>query len=395
MLIAINHFFILISLILGFLIVKEDLSRGKIRNILVGSGLFIGFLLYAAFALWSLAEYFNIVPVGAPVSLSYIIAVFVNFLASVMCGYLIWRNQLWSAGDAKFFIMLSFLLPLRFYENGYLPYFPSSALLINIFIPIFLFLIFRMVMEAIMNFRKFFAEEAASIMVTYARAKEKALNMMRHKRRILAVAGAFFITSFFIPFVKYQTIFSLSSHVIAVIAALFVFYFSQKYLHDVMEELSKKRNFIPIAMLFIGTYFLFGLLYFRESLILGIKITLEAGIVFFLLFFIFRRISDFYIKQNDVTIIAAKDLKPRMVISEELAKIIESDASFSQELGELYPEGISDEQAAALKEWFLKQGKIYVPIYKTFSFAPYIFAGAIITIVLKQSVMHLFLSLIR
>jgi len=48
----------------------------------------------------------------------------------------------WSAGDAKLFFVFSLLIPISYYSKSYLPVFPSFALLVNIFIPILLFLIF-------------------------------------------------------------------------------------------------------------------------------------------------------------------------------------------------------------------------------------------------------------
>lgn len=391
-----DYLFIGIAALLGTIIVREDITTGKIRNTLVGAGVIAGLFLYGIVFAWSLAVYFGIDSGSISVSpLSYFFYVLLNFCISALCGYLLWRYKLWSAGDAKFFIMLAFLLPLKFYENGYLPHFPSFALLTNIFIPVFLIFIFRMVFEPAMHFKKFITGEADFIEGYIAKIRKESKSFMQHKRRLLILAGTFLLTFLFIPLLKFQTILMLPPNFILVFFVFAVFYALQSYSYRLIEVFMKKKWFVAGLSLFIVGYLAVGMLYFSESMISALSMVVTAGAVFFILVSMFERISSFYIKQNEVTVIRREGLKPKMVISDDLVKIIESDVVFSQALGELYPEGISKEQVVLLQEWLKEHGKNDVPVYKTFSFAPYIFAGAIITIVLKQSVVHLFLSFIR
>lgn len=384
----IDYFFVFLVLVFGAIITKGDLSRGKIRNAVIGTGLIAGVFGYIAVAAWMYG-------MRSDASLSYFFDVNVNFLISILCGYLLWHYKLWAAGDAKFFILLSFLVPLRFYENGYLPYFPSSALVINIFIPVFLFLIARVFVDIMINFRKFLTDEIGAIGVRYAKMRHELASIVKHKKRIFIFSWTFLLTFLFIPLLKYQTILALSPSFSVVLLIFIIFYFFQSYSYIAITVFLKKRRFVNGVSLCIGGYFIFGLYYFPDLLLSALMITIKVGATFFIILAVLERFSTFYIKRKEIVVVKANDLKPKMIISEELVKNIQNDEEFSKTLGELYPEGISETQTTMLKEWFLKHNKLDVPVYKTFSFAPYIFAGAIMTIVLKQSAIHLFLSFIR
>lgn len=384
----IDYFFVFLVLVFGAIITKGDLSRGKIRNAVIGAGLIAGLFGYIAVVAWVYAT-------RSDASLSYFFDVGVNFLISILCGYLLWHYKLWAAGDAKFFILLSFLVPLRFYENGYFPYFPSSALVINIFIPIFLFLIARVFVDIMINFRKFLTDEIGAIGVQYAKMQRELVSIAKHKKRIFIFSWTFLLTFLFIPLLKYQTILALSPSFSVVLLIFIIFYFFQSYSYIVITVFLKKRRFVNGVSLCIGGYFIFGLYYFPDLLLSALMITIKVGVTFFIILAVFEKFSTFYIQRKEIVVVKANDLKPKMVISEELMEAIKNDAIFSQTLGELYPEGISREQVVLLKEWLKERGKEHIPVYKTFSFAPYIFAGVIITIILKQSVVHLFLSFIH
>lgn len=384
----IDYFFVFLVLFFGAIITKGDLSRGKIRNAVIGTGLIAGVFGYIAAAAWMYG-------MRSDASLSYFFDVNVNFLISILCGYLLWHYKLWAAGDAKFFILLSFLVPLRFYENGYLPYFPSSALVINIFIPIFLLLLARIFFDIAVNFRKFAIDEVGAMKARYKKVRHELESMMEHKKRILIFSGTFLLTFLFIPLLKYQTILALSPSFSVVLLIFIVFYFLQSQSYKIVTAFLKKKWFVSGVSLFIASYLGLGFFYFTDLLLTALVMTVKVGATFFIILAVLERFSTFYIKRKEIVVVKANDLKPKMIISEELVKNIQNDEEFSKTLGELYPEGISETQTTMLKEWFLKHNKLDVPVYKTFSFAPYIFAGAIMTIVLKQSAVHLFLSFIR
>ncbi|HAF95864.1 MAG: hypothetical protein A2X34_07220 [Elusimicrobia bacterium GWC2_51_8] len=54
-----------------------------------------------------------------------------NALFALVCGFLLFHFDLWSAGDAKLFFVLVLLLPLKYYFRHYLPGFPGFNLFLN------------------------------------------------------------------------------------------------------------------------------------------------------------------------------------------------------------------------------------------------------------------------
>lgn len=114
----------LIGLITGY----QDFKCGKIKNKWIILGLVWGIAVYAFSVIF---KFFN----PSVISYSYMLAVFINSGIALLVGYLFWRFNLWSAGDAKLFFVFAFLLPLKYYQRGYLLYFHSFALLVNVFVP--------------------------------------------------------------------------------------------------------------------------------------------------------------------------------------------------------------------------------------------------------------------
>lgn len=115
---------------IGIITTYEDIKRGKIRNIWVISGLIYGFI-FRIFTYSILNAHHN-----------YTIFL-TNFLLAIAVSFFLWRIDIWSAGDGKLFIAYSAILPLEMYRVSYLKFFPSLALLINIFVPPTIFVLIK------------------------------------------------------------------------------------------------------------------------------------------------------------------------------------------------------------------------------------------------------------
>jgi len=123
-----------LALIIAFCTAYEDMKSGKIKNKLIAGGFLLGGGIY-------LIGYFISVFEG-----DYILKIFLNSLIALFWGYLIWYFGGWSAGDAKLFSVLAFLLPFKYYRPNYFPplsYFPSFSILLNTFLLIIIFLFFK------------------------------------------------------------------------------------------------------------------------------------------------------------------------------------------------------------------------------------------------------------
>lgn len=124
-----NYLFLALIGLISISVIKRDVKKKKIRNADIIKGFAMGTILYLIAAI-----------IGS-VELSYVQNVFLNTISAALVVYIFWLLNFWPAGDAKFFILLSFLLPMTYYSNSYFPVFPSFVLLVNIFCVSFLFLI--------------------------------------------------------------------------------------------------------------------------------------------------------------------------------------------------------------------------------------------------------------
>ena len=130
----INFLFLPVLCLIGVITAWQDIKYGKIKNRWIIIGL-----------AWGLGCYFllltmNLVAGKEFLTLFYVKESLINSSIALALGYLLWRLDFWSAGDAKLFFVFSLLLPLNYYQKSYLPIFPSFALLVNIFLPVFIFL---------------------------------------------------------------------------------------------------------------------------------------------------------------------------------------------------------------------------------------------------------------
>lgn len=132
--------------IIGFITCYQDFKEGKIKNKWIKLGIvwaiFAVLILFLGSADIPFIKYFSggysiIMPQG------YFLKFFLNVLFSLVAMYALWYFDLWSAGDAKLFFVFTLLLPLKYYGNSFLPFFPSFVLLLNIFLLAALFLLMQ------------------------------------------------------------------------------------------------------------------------------------------------------------------------------------------------------------------------------------------------------------
>lgn len=126
---ALAVFFVVV---LGLVTSYEDIKFGKIRNKWVVSAIVL------AFALLGL-KVIIIFMTNYTMNVKYFTEFFMNFVVAFGLGVLLWEIKLWNAADAKLFLAYAALIPLSVYQLGYVNKFPSFVLIINTFVPCFLF----------------------------------------------------------------------------------------------------------------------------------------------------------------------------------------------------------------------------------------------------------------
>ena len=267
-------------------------------------------------------------------------------------------------GDAKLFFLFSFLLPLKYYWRSYLPIFPSFALLINIFIPIFLYILMKAFYNLILSFnlKKFEINIFNS---------KKISSLMNNFIGVSAIIYIFkTIKDFFSPWM-----FEIIKNDGFIFLLIYIF---RRSFFKVL-----KNKYLNIAVFFIAVLiFLFNVnIYGSAKAIKTLQIMLMYSFTFLALYKTIGAVTDKYFNHSAVRKIKISELKegtrPKLKYGQE---------------GEISGRGVTAEQVKNIKKWG-KQNKFKeIEIYQKFPFAIWMFLGVIITIIFKGSILHLLLN---
>ena len=270
---AINYFLVSTALFIGILTAYEDIKFGKIRNKWILVGLFIGMGTH-------LSLMNNIF------SVDYVLKVYLNAGIALLLGYLIWRFNGWSAGDAKLFFIFSLLLPLKFYWRSWLPIFPSLVILINTFVPLLIFIFGRSVFGAVRGIFLFLRQNELE-----ARSKEGISNLFqrikKNYRRYLGTAARFFLAFVVFQLVRLEggSFMSRFAWGQAGLLGLMVFLGIAA-----SRAFKNKKSLIAVAVA-IAFYLLLRQIFYSKSLLLDIVLTAKGSILYLtglgLLFWLF------------------------------------------------------------------------------------------------------------
>jgi len=320
-------FLILITFI-GFVCSFTDLKEKKIYNKVLLFGLVLGIIIFLYFILnnWN----------G-----SYLISMIVNLVISILVAYFLWLYKCWSAGDAKLFSLFSFLLPLSFYSNSNYPFFPSFNILINLFIPVIIYLLILSLVNIIQK-KKFDSENFFNQFLSFFKA-------------------SFVYLFLFLVFSKMFQGFLAENYLFFQILYFIFIFISIKYINKFLSE-HFKLNYLFIFLVLSYCFYLS----FTEGEEL-LKVVLERVYLFLGIIFLFRVFINNYIDNEEAKDISIKDLRKGMVV------LINGKA-----------ERLDEERIKNLSDEDLKK-------YKGFPFALFIFIAVIITIILKGSLVSLVL----
>jgi len=399
-----NYLFLVPIFLLGVVTSFEDIKYGKIKNKWLTYGFLWGLGFFALILTWSLlVTIFNKFgfEVSIPiVKLSYLRDVFINSVIAFGVGFLMWHWSVWSAGDAKLFAVFAFLLPLKFYSHTYLSYFPSFALLLNIFV-IALALYFAKLVYVLFQWILSPREIKKSLVLNRKVAKRKGL-----KKRVIKIVkevvsmgliffvivsiyGIFFesflgkgITNFFVSFLRLE-----KWVLFFIFLALFM---------SVMKVMNKVKKVFYIMAILLLCYFIYKWIAKGESPLLILANIL--GITSILVFggLAFRKIFDYYLKKKEIVKIKIDKLEPNMRLTEESqTKLQKEDPKiFKEYIGKIHSDGLTKEQVKNIQRYLSNKERIggELEIYQPSPFAVWMFAGVIITIIIKGFILQPFLK---
>jgi hypothetical protein len=268
-------YFLPMILFLGIITSRDDIKYGKIRNKWVGAALIYAFVVLALVNV-------NLQISNVPVELVYFSDYGINLVFAFFVGFLIWYGGLWSAGDAKLFLAYSALLPLSTYYNSYIFPFPSVIILVNSFVPLFVFLVIKLIIHT--NFKNKVSSFKSAITT----------------ETIAALMLSFFGLSALI--VKALSLFNITTDIFTKIFLLLLLYF--------FLEKAFGKNLIKIM---VAISILMGIInfdYIMSFEFLGVLLTMIVSFIF-VRYFIIRLAYDAFSRTVKID-----NLKPGMMLSD-------------------------------------------------------------------------------
>jgi len=283
-----NLIFLPIIFFIGFTTSYEDFKFSKIKNKWILIGLLYPFLIYLFSWILYMLAIKKIIPPYLGWIASYLIWNFdkwcINLVISSLVAYLLWNFKLWAAGDAKLFICYSSLIPMGKYSRVYFNYyFASFLLLLAIFIPATIYLLFRSIFYFLKRFKLMEIREKLSKLI-----KEK-LRFNKIEMGKVILGFVVFFLFFKILRKEFQNLIFkiLPSQNILILASLLFF-------NPLSKFFKKNAKFIVIAFVVLIIYFGFKMVYSDKQFILETGDIFGRSISIMVLFPVFKKLIDLY-----------------------------------------------------------------------------------------------------
>ncbi len=369
------NIFTTLLVIIGLVVIYFDLKKGIIPNRLIASGFLLVIVLYNLFFLY------NVFYLQSSPFFEYLLKAFLNGFFCVLLGFLFWKFKFWSAGDGKLFGLFGFLLPLEFYSNSYVNYFPSFALLVNIFIPLLAVLLLKLLIYLVQN--KFFLK------------KVKRRDFFQKGKIIKLFKNiGFHFTKLFLFVITFRSLLEITDYLGFYIdnTIIFIFVLFSFYLYSGIRAKHKMLFIFELLVVF-----LFVVSLAMQNRFVEIGQYFKIVVFFMIMVVLLRQALLFYVDKSETIKVKAKNIQPGMVLtknwrnyfSDKISEMNKNDkgAHFQN----LKSEGLTARQAEIIRELFQDNPDYEVKTAKTFSLAPFLFLGAMISIITSDS----FLSLIN
>lgn len=342
-------------ILLGIITTYTDLKKGKIRNKHIIMAMTYSLVAYLVMILPNLGT----------VRTAYFVELIVMCLTSLITGFIVWHVGLWTAGDAKLFFAYSLLTPLSVYKYGYIPYFSSTNILINTFVPVFIFLTATLLFKTDLKQKLLFLKKSFT------------------PRHVLSLAVFLFAFTWLI-----NIMFSF----IKIPPDYFLMVFTLFLAMTLFEKITMLRAHVTVTAIGI-LRLIFDASFYSTSYLKEFLLLLIVFIV--LRFFILHLGFYSFTKEIDIKLLK-KGMIPAEAIYEEKGKYKKQELIFSSLYGYLeektkkrnyliepVSEGLTEEEIKKLKRLENKFSFEHLRVQQTTAFAPFIFLGALLTIVFQ------------
>jgi len=382
--------FLLPLLVIGGITSYSDIKYGKIKNIHLFWGFLYTLFLYFFLILYS---YFVIHQFG---NLKYLAELLLNGLIAFIFGYLLWRFNLWAAGDAKLFVIYSLLVPLEFYSKNYISYFPSATLLMDTFIFICFFFLFKMLWKIAKLCLK---RNITSFSFVYYLSKINYKNLYKNLKNTILKTGKFFLiitcSLITLQYLRMKTdIIFLKLLFNPILVYLFFFTLQMFFLRTFFTN-----KIFSTVIILSGSLCSLALILSNKAIVL---ISIIKTSLFLMLFVgLGMQLAYLYIENHEIKKIKIQNLHTGSFLAlksltEIKNQIKEQDQADNLSL--IGSDGLNEVQIQAIQGLFKNDLEKELYIYETFSFAPFMFLSFIFSLITKTSFLPLFsylLNLIR
>lgn len=349
-------------LAIGLYSCYTDIKNRRIKNWFIGWGMLVGISLHLFFSSWAASQKIF----------------FLNIGIAILIALILWRINIWAAGDSKFFIFTAILIfpfsAYNIFKN--LPY--GIPVILIVLINAFILALVYLFLEAIVVF---FQE----------------LNQHRQRKNLSRI-----LSSFLVRFKKPDFALSQLKILFFYLATLIffsalgryiykiipfgrenypIFYLILVFIYPVISKFLKKLKIIYLGLILLSLVLLFA------SDIVSI---LKYASKFFVLLAVMRILINWSIQKGQSKTIQVEEIKPNILLTKEE---IENLPSEWQPRVRFFSDGLTKEDAQQLKLLFQAINREKVNIYNTFPFVPFIVIGVIITCLLQGKLINIWFFL--
>lgn len=359
----------------GILSSLSDIKTGRVKNSLIKKGFLYGLIIYFLIIAWTLLkeylrQYVFYNSQFFYLKFSYFPALIINVAIAFIVGIIFWKFDIWAAADAKLFTLYSFLIPLTVYVYERVPYFPSFALLVNIYIISLLYLLLTYLWRIKIgseDFKGFFSGGIPKII---------------HGIKISKIFD--YLSLFFISFsISFSLFFLVISRIKPSASLTILFYIVGFAILMLLGGFLNKYKKIKVYLSILSIIYMIIWFIFSATPLSILNQFLRFIFYMVIINLIFRLFGS--LANSDIKIINIENLEQNMILTVGALKLLSGDQEFYKNLGNIYPDGLSPEQTEKIKEFFKNKDVKTVEVCKTFPFALFIFIGAIITLIIQGS----------
>jgi len=359
-----NLLFLIPLFTTGIICSYTDIKYGKIKN----KWLIVGFAWVIVLYL-SLAVY-NVFFLHQAENINYLFKMIVNGFVALLVGYILWSFNLFAAGDAKLFALYAFLIPQEFYAKAYFSIFPSFNILINTFIPLVAFLTFKALVFSL----KRGAAGIKKLDLTKVLSKENLKKLLVQLPGFLRTYILFVLVMVIIQLIRSKATESLGDFTQNPVFLFLLLFVGYRFLFRFIA----KSKLIALIVVVLGSGTICYLI-FSDQIPFLINI-LKLSLIFMVLVGLSFRLLNFYIEQKETRKLKVEDLQVGMFPCRN-----EINGELQKKLGQIEKTCLTNDQLNIIKEFFKGKLTNEIKVYKTFALAPFIFLGAVITVLTKDS----------